>query len=96
VIHLTTPWNPALLQQATDRVHRRGQQEKVSVHRPIMRDSIEERIEEVIHKKRQLAEAVLGSGEEDLKLEKMSFSDLLQIAGTTEDELKKLKGKKND
>merc|ERR1719242_1460267 len=42
--------NPALHRQAINRVYRLGQKRKVMIHTMIMRDSIEERIWNIIHK----------------------------------------------
>src|SRR5690606_11061596 len=44
VFHLEPWWNPAAENQATDRAHRMGQQNKVQVYRYLMKDSIEEKI----------------------------------------------------
>ena len=54
VFHLEPWWNPAVENQATDRVHRIGQQKSVSVYRYIIRDSVEEKIQDL--KKRKLSE----------------------------------------
>ncbi|MBC7753060.1 MAG: DEAD/DEAH box helicase [Moraxellaceae bacterium] len=45
VYHIEPWWNPAVENQATDRVHRLGQQNDISVYRLIMKDSVEEKIE---------------------------------------------------
>ena len=63
VIHVDRWWNPAVEDQATDRAYRIGQTKPVQVHRLITRGTIEERIDELLARKRALAEAVLGSGE---------------------------------
>jgi SNF2 family DNA or RNA helicase len=54
VIHLDPWWNPAIESQATDRVHRMGQQNKVIVYKFITRGTIEEKIQELQESKRQL------------------------------------------
>lgn len=59
VIHYTRPWNPAKENQATDRVHRRGQTRPVTVYRPIVRGTVEERLAELLRDKEQLAHDVL-------------------------------------
>lgn len=53
-------WNPAIEQQAIDRVHRLGQSEEVKVFRFIMKDTIEEQIRELQDQKRKLADGALG------------------------------------
>jgi SNF2 family DNA or RNA helicase len=59
VIHYTRLWNPAKENQATDRVHRLGQTRPVTVHYPIVRDSVEEKLDRLLEDKRSLAENVL-------------------------------------
>ncbi len=45
VFHLEPWWNPAVENQATDRVHRMGQTKSISVYRLIMKESVEEKVE---------------------------------------------------
>jgi SNF2 family DNA or RNA helicase len=63
VIHLDRWWNPAVEDQATDRAYRIGQDKPVQVHRMVTRGTIEERIAELLSRKRALADAVLARGE---------------------------------
>ncbi len=63
VVHVDRWWNPAVEDQATDRAHRIGQDRPVQVHRLIAEGTLEDRIAELIEKKRSLAEAVVGGGE---------------------------------
>jgi SNF2 family DNA or RNA helicase len=63
VIHVDRWWNPAVEDQATDRAHRIGQTRPVQVHRLVTEGTIEQRIGELLARKRSLADAVLGSGE---------------------------------
>lgn len=63
VVHVDRWWNPAVEEQATDRAYRIGQTRPVQVHRMITRGTIEERIAELLSRKRALADAVLGRGE---------------------------------
>ncbi|MBC9732297.1 DEAD/DEAH box helicase [Nocardioides marmotae] len=63
VIHLDRWWNPAVEEQATDRAYRIGQTKPVQVHRMITRGTIEERVAELLTRKRALADSVLASGE---------------------------------
>ena len=63
VVHLDRWWNPAVEEQATDRAYRIGQTRPVQVHRMTMRGTVEEKVAELLTRKRALAEAVLGSGE---------------------------------
>jgi len=63
VVHFDLWWNPAVEAQATDRAYRIGQQRNVQVHRFITRATFEERINEMIRSKRELAEMAVGAGE---------------------------------
>lgn len=63
VIHFDLWWNPAVEAQATDRAYRIGQQNNVQVHRLVTRATFEERINEMIQSKRNLADMTVGSGE---------------------------------
>jgi SNF2 family DNA or RNA helicase len=53
-------WNPAIEDQAINRAHRIGQKETVFVKRFISQNTIEGRIAEVLEKKRQLFEELIG------------------------------------
>ena len=61
VLHYDRWWNPAVEDQATDRAYRIGQDKPVQVHRPVAEGTLEDRIAELLEKKRDLAEAVVGS-----------------------------------
>ena len=63
VLHYDRWWNPAVEDQATDRAHRIGQTRPVQVHRMVTEGTIEQRIDELLRRKRSLADAVLGTGE---------------------------------
>ena len=80
VIHVDRWWNPAVEEQATDRAYRIGQTKPVQVHRLITRGTIEERIAELLSRKRALADAVLGSGEAALtELDDEELRDLVTL-----------------
>ena len=53
-------WNPAVEEQAVDRVHRIGQDRRVFVYRMITQGTIEERIQHLKKEKRELFESTLG------------------------------------
>lgn len=59
VIHADPWWNAAAINQATDRAHRIGQKEMVSVYKVIAKDTIEERIQALQEKKEQLADSII-------------------------------------
>lgn len=63
VIHYDRWWNPAVENQATDRVFRIGQEKNVEVHKLICQGTLEERIDDLIERKKMLSEQVVGSGE---------------------------------
>ncbi|WPS86091.1 DEAD/DEAH box helicase [Brevibacillus halotolerans] len=64
VIHFDRWWNPAVENQATDRAYRIGQKKNVHVHRLICQGTLEERIDQLMESKRELAEQVIHSGEQ--------------------------------
>lgn len=64
VIHVDRWWNPAVEDQATDRAFRIGQRKNVLVHKCVTKGTLEEKIDALITRKRELADEVLGSGAE--------------------------------
>lgn len=83
VIHYDRWWNPAKEDQATDRVHRMGQSRGVQVFKLVCKNSIEERIDELIQKKKGLAESVIGYDDQDL-LKRLSRQELLHLLKTSD------------
>ena len=63
VFHYDRWWNPAVENQATDRVHRIGQTKNVQIHKFLCAGTLEERIDDMIEHKRGLAESIVSSGE---------------------------------
>jgi SNF2 family DNA or RNA helicase len=63
VFHFDRWWNPAVENQATDRAFRIGQTRNVQVHKFLCVGTLEEKIDEMIERKRAIAEDVLGTGE---------------------------------
>ncbi len=63
VVHYDRWWNPAVEDQATDRAYRIGQDRPVQVHRLVTEGTLEDRIAALMEKKRELADAVVASGE---------------------------------
>jgi hypothetical protein len=65
VFHFDRWWNPAVEQQATDRVHRLGQRKPVFVHSLICLGTLEERIDRLLDSKRELVEKVISGHSDD-------------------------------
>jgi SNF2 family DNA or RNA helicase len=63
VFHFDRWWNPAVENQATDRVFRIGQTRNVQVHKFVCGGTLEERIHDMIESKKALADQVVGAGE---------------------------------
>lgn len=78
VIHYDPWWNASAENQASDRVHRIGQQNKVQIYKLITKNTIEERIQELQQKKLTLVDMAL-SGKENII--QMSSEDILSILG---------------
>ena len=64
VFHYDRWWNPAIENQATDRAFRIGQTKTVHVHKFVCTGTLEERIDQMIEQKMELAENIVGSGEQ--------------------------------
>jgi hypothetical protein len=80
VIHFDRWWNPAIENQATDRAFRIGQKKNVLVHKFICRGTVEERIDEMIARKRQVAGEVIGGTDAgETLLTEMDNDTLLQF-----------------
>jgi SNF2 family DNA or RNA helicase len=77
VIHYDLWYNPAVENQATDRAFRIGQKRTVFVHRFITKNSFEEKIDEMISSKQELADMTVKSGE--AWLAKMSNDELKKL-----------------
>ncbi|MFE4664283.1 DEAD/DEAH box helicase [Streptomyces sp. NPDC056716] len=82
VVHYDRWWNPAVEAQATDRAYRIGQTRPVQVHRLIAEGTIEDRIADLLERKKELAEAVLGSGEAAFtELTDAQLAELVELRG---------------
>ncbi len=71
-------WNPAVEDQAADRTHRIGQDKPVMVYRLVAKDTVEERVLDLQHSKRRLADAALSGADKALTLTKEDLLALLQ------------------
>jgi SNF2 family DNA or RNA helicase len=63
VFHFDRWWNPAVENQATDRAFRIGQRRNVQVHKFLCAGTLEEKIDEMIERKKGVAEHIVGAGE---------------------------------
>lgn len=81
VIHLDPWWNPAVEDQASDRAHRIGQQQPVTVYRLITQGTIEEKILRLHGEKRELADQLLSESDQAAALSSEEILSLLE-AGT--------------
>ena len=78
VIHFDRWWNPAVENQATDRAFRIGQKRNVLVHKFVCRGTVEDKIDEMIESKQQLAGDLLDGGA-DMMLTEMKDAELLKL-----------------
>ena len=79
VIHYDPWWNLAAQNQATDRVHRIGQQNRVTVYRIVVKGTIEEKIVALQEAKQDLADAILSG--ESTSITALSNEELLALLG---------------
>ncbi|MBV8555729.1 MAG: DEAD/DEAH box helicase [Planctomycetaceae bacterium] len=77
VFHFDRWWNPAVENQATDRAFRIGQTRMVQVHKFVCVGTIEEKIDDMIERKQQVAGAIVGTGEDWLT--KLSSEELKEL-----------------
>jgi uncharacterized Zn finger protein/superfamily II DNA or RNA helicase len=63
VVHYDLWWNPAVEAQATDRAYRIGQKKNVMVYRFISKGTLEEKIDDMIQAKKNLADMTVTAGE---------------------------------
>ena len=82
VIHYDPWWNLAAQNQATDRTHRIGQEQIVTVYKLLAKDTIEEKIEKLQEKKAQLSDQIISEG--GITQEIMSKSDFMDFLSVVE------------
>ena len=78
VIHMDPWWNPAVEDQATDRVHRIGQLKPVTVYRIVAEGTIEEKIVKLHEHKRDLADSLLEGADMSARLNADDLMDLIK------------------
>jgi SNF2 family DNA or RNA helicase len=79
VIHFDRWWNPAVENQATDRVYRIGQSKFVHVHKLITTGTIEEKIDDMLEKKQTLNEDIMQSEAWITELSNEQLRELLAL-----------------
>jgi|GEM_PF-531053 len=72
-------WNPAVESQAIDRAHRIGQKNTLTVYRPIIKDSVEEKVIKLQETKRQLFMDLLPEDDEKIFSGRLTMEDFLQL-----------------
>jgi SNF2 family DNA or RNA helicase len=77
VIHYDMWWNPAVENQATDRVHRMGQKQSVSVFKLVTMGTIEEKIIAMQQRKQGIVKKVVSCDEEAMA--KLTWEDVLEL-----------------
>lgn len=82
VIHYDRWWNPAKENQATDRVHRMGQNRGVQVFKLVTKETIEERIDAMINRKMALLQHLVGFDDQD-NLKMLDRSELIDLLKQT-------------
>ena len=80
VIHYDMWWNPAVENQATDRVHRIGQKKSVSSYKLVTKGTIEEKIVDLQSRKTGLVKQVVSSDDEALS--KLTWEEVLELLQT--------------
>ncbi|MFA5584047.1 MAG: DEAD/DEAH box helicase [Bacteriovoracaceae bacterium] len=79
-IFLMDPWwNPAVERQAIDRAHRIGQENKLTVYRPIIKDSIEEKVLILQKTKQELFRDLMAEDDENFFSGKLSMEDFQHL-----------------
>ncbi|MBI4492117.1 MAG: DEAD/DEAH box helicase [Chloroflexi bacterium] len=63
VFHFDRWWNPAVENQATDRAFRIGQTRNVQVHKFLCAGTFEEALDQIIERKIELSQAIVGTSE---------------------------------
>src|SRR5690606_13171542 len=68
-------WNPAVEAQAIDRAHRIGQKNKLTVYRPIIKNSVEEKVLKLQEIKRELFQDLMADNDDSYFSGKLSMED---------------------
>jgi hypothetical protein len=76
VLHMDPWWNPAVEDQASDRAHRMGQKRPVTIYRFIAKNTVEDKIVQLHHQKRDLADSLLEGSDSSGTL---SLNDIMKL-----------------
>jgi non-specific serine/threonine protein kinase len=85
VVHVDRWWNPAVEDQASDRVWRIGQTQKVIVHTLVCPGTLEDKIDSMLTAKRGVAEAVVTAT--DRAVTELSDAELTSLVNLSRDRL---------
>jgi superfamily II DNA or RNA helicase len=91
VIHFDHWWNPATMNQAEDRVHRKGQKHPVTVYSYWMSETIDERIKRILQAKQLMFSEMFDELSDDQVYEQISSQDIREILGFSDNERQKAK-----
>jgi SNF2 family DNA or RNA helicase len=81
VFHYDRWWNPAVEDQATDRAYRIGQTRAVQVHKLVCAGTVEDKIDQLLERKRDLASRIVGAGEQWItELDNAELRDLFALS----------------
>jgi SNF2 family DNA or RNA helicase len=81
VFHFDRWWNPAVEDQATDRAYRIGQKRTVQVHKMLCAGTVEDKIDRMLERKRDLASRIVGQGEQWItELDDGALRELFSLA----------------
>jgi superfamily II DNA or RNA helicase len=79
-IFLMDPWwNPAVERQAIDRAHRIGQENKLTVYRPIIKESVEEKVLVLQQSKRELFRDLMAEDDDEYFSGKLNMEDFQHL-----------------
>jgi SNF2 family DNA or RNA helicase len=79
-IFLMDPWwNPAVERQAIDRAHRIGQENKLTVYRPIIKESVEEKVLVLQNSKRELFKDLMAEDDDEYFSGKLTMEDFQHL-----------------
>jgi SNF2 family DNA or RNA helicase len=77
VLHFDRWWNWATEIQATDRVHRIGQTKTVYIHKMIVKGTLEEKIDSIIQRKKEIFDKLIGLDTRKMEWTKDELLDIL-------------------